>query len=673
MTNDDGLGPLPKADSKSVLQRRSLQALAAALSPDEFVLRDERIDDFGVDVTLEVLSNSRATNCRSQVQVKARSGLEPNRDGSFSVPIETSNLNYILNGSCPIYILYRPETGDLFFAFAMDEQVRISSLDESWRAKNSVTIRFHTNIDEAALAVIRERILNEAQRHRRLRAELAFVLPNGRTRIEFDASDGPGRITGPEAAEELLLRDGMNLVSWGFASRVVEIAALLQPQRYRDVPKLSLVLGYAHFSNGNYLTADANLRAARARRLQLKSEDQHFLLYLTNVVAFVFGEISAEIFRDRSEAWRADAPEVLQLQYDVLRLWTLRSEAATTELQERYHEQLKAVLLRIDTLTDVPEAVRQHARLLMGFHEIQDRVMALTQALINSREPGIWRHAYDKPPHQIIDEELQNLDRWRQKVRELTDAIRNTGNASLFCQSLHTRDVGEAFVLSQLIMAAVMTETNVPAVPERLFEQLHATQSTAVRFDQPELELRSRLVEADLADLADDRARAVELATTVRETAEALRYADIERSAAKMISHSYHGERLEQIRQLQREGFEVVFAQMTDEDLDLFARHSCDLMRVPPERLPVVRDGAECQRTIAREKFSWCRHIEIKEDASHEASPATLYAWRPERVARCALLSRQSAVPSKDWSAVIAAFKVNHCSGCSHRTPRRAE
>ncbi|WP_437835553.1 DUF4365 domain-containing protein [Sorangium sp. So ce1153] len=671
--NDDGLGPLPKADSNSALQRRSLQALAAALSSDEFILRDERVDDFGVDVTLEVISNSRATNCRSQVQLKARSGLEMNRDGSFSVSVETTNLNYLLNGPCPLYVLFRPETSDLFFAFAMDEQVRISSLDESWSAKASATIRFRTKIDQATIAVIRERIINEAKRHRRLRDEIAFVLPNGRARIEFDASEGPGRVTGPEAAEELLLRDGMNLVSWGFASRVVEIAALLQPQRFRDAPKLSLVLGYAHFSNGNYLAADASLRAARARRLQLESEDRHFLLYLTNVVALVFGEISAEVFRGRSEAWRVDAPEVLQLQYDVLRLWTLRSEAATTQLQEQYHEQLMAVLRRIDALTNAPEAIRQHARLLIEFHEIQDRVMALTQALINSRDPGIWRHAYDKEPRQVIDEELHNLERWRLRVRELIDTIRTTGNASLFCQALHTRDAGEAFVIGQLIMAAAMTETIAPTVPERLFEQIHATQSAAVRFDQPELELRSRLLEADVADLARDRARAVELATAVRENAEALRHMDIERSATRIIAHSHHAERLEEIRKLHEEGIEVVLAQMTDEDLDDLARNSCALMRVPPERLPVLRDGAECQRTIAREKLSWCRYIEIREDASHEASPATLYAWYPERVARCALLSRQSAVPSKDWSAVIAAFKASHCSGCSHRTPRRAE
>ncbi|MGK3959339.1 hypothetical protein WMF38_40625 [Sorangium sp. So ce118] len=159
----------------------------------------------------------------------------------------------------------------------------------------------------------------------------------------------------------------------------------------------------------------------------------------------------------------------------------------------------------------------------------------------------------------------------------------------------------------------------------------------------------------------------------MRETAEALRYADIERSAARMIAHSHYSKRLEEIGEVQREGFEVVFAKMTDEDLDQFARNSCDLMRVPSERLPVVRDGAACQRAIAREKLSWCRHIEIREDASHEASPATLYAWHPERVARCALLSRQSAFPSKDWSALIAAFKVSHCSSCPHRTPQRAE
>ena len=94
-------------------------------------------------------------------------------------------------------------------------------------------------------------------------------------------------------------------------------------------------------------------------------------------------------------------------------------------------------------------------------------------------------------------------------------------------------------------------------------------------------------------------------------------------------------------------------------------------MRVPMERLSVVRNGAECQRTIAREQIDWCRHICVLEDTSHQASTETLYAWHPERVARCTLHREQSNLPSKDWAAVIDTFKKVICQSCSDRSPAK--
>lgn len=99
------LGPLPKGDRQDTLQQLSIKAFRNLLSGDQFLFRDERVDDKGVDGALEVKANSSFTNCRAQVQLKSTDA-DPNdfnQDGSFSESIATANLNYLLNGQSPLY------------------------------------------------------------------------------------------------------------------------------------------------------------------------------------------------------------------------------------------------------------------------------------------------------------------------------------------------------------------------------------------------------------------------------------------------------------------------------------------------------------------------------------------------------------------------------------------
>ncbi len=94
----NGLGPLPQSDRQSELQELSIRAFQQALPVDRFVLRDERTRDAGVDASLELLIGGRYTNLRSQVQLKGTDSARTNTDGSVSLPVATSNLNYLLNG-----------------------------------------------------------------------------------------------------------------------------------------------------------------------------------------------------------------------------------------------------------------------------------------------------------------------------------------------------------------------------------------------------------------------------------------------------------------------------------------------------------------------------------------------------------------------------------------------
>ena len=157
-------GPLPVVDAGSILQEESIQAFRAALPPTEYLFRDERTDDYGVDGALELRSEGKATNIRAQIQLKGRSNTRENADGAIPVSVATSNLNYLLNGICPIYVLYRPENKELRMARARDEWARLERENPSWREQGNVTIYFKQVVAADALAQLRSRIVEDATR-----------------------------------------------------------------------------------------------------------------------------------------------------------------------------------------------------------------------------------------------------------------------------------------------------------------------------------------------------------------------------------------------------------------------------------------------------------------------------------------------------------------------------
>src|ERR1700733_6632942 len=184
--NPDSLGPLPRVDRNAVLQNLSISAFQSALRPDRFVFREETKDDFGVDGSLELRIRSGATNLRSHVQLKSTDSEKANADGSISVQVRTSNLNYLLNGISPIYVLYIAPKSELRFVWARDERRRIEADKPDWLEQESLTIRFRHILTEEALEEIHERIRQEALFQRRVFDTLAGVSSAEYVRISIN-------------------------------------------------------------------------------------------------------------------------------------------------------------------------------------------------------------------------------------------------------------------------------------------------------------------------------------------------------------------------------------------------------------------------------------------------------------------------------------------------------
>src|SRR5687767_12313060 len=112
---DGGTTPerFPAYTPEQQLEDQSLNELRPLLS-DTFVVRDQRSQDFGVDVTFEAVYENRATNYTAMVQVKARSGLTPNRDRSLSLSITSTNIDYLLSAAMSLVVLYDADRRTFF-------------------------------------------------------------------------------------------------------------------------------------------------------------------------------------------------------------------------------------------------------------------------------------------------------------------------------------------------------------------------------------------------------------------------------------------------------------------------------------------------------------------------------------------------------------------------------
>jgi hypothetical protein len=278
-------GPLPESDRNDELEELCLAAVNNAFPVERFRVRAEPGKDRGVDRYLEVKVGGFDTNFRSQLQLKARDKYEPNADDSISKSIEVSNLNYLLNGPCPMYILYIHATKELRYAWAREEVARFEKEDPKWMEAGSVTIRFRNVLDESSHAEIEERIVSEARLNRTLQERLARASRSEAPRLQF-ASDGT--VTDSDTARELLHGSGATIVASGFPQNVVAMSGLLTSEILHH-PKTQLVLAYARYAMNRYDLAMGHLRESSRKSGDLRDVDMDFHGELLNACEYKLG------------------------------------------------------------------------------------------------------------------------------------------------------------------------------------------------------------------------------------------------------------------------------------------------------------------------------------------------------------------------------------------------
>ncbi|WP_375786931.1 tetratricopeptide repeat protein [Bradyrhizobium sp. Pha-3] len=150
----DPLNEFPKRDKNHTIETRAETAFRGLLArSSDFFLQVSDHRDYGTDCQIEVVDHGQATNVRLHVQLK---GTERalNSDGSISVEIYRSNLNYLLMHRYSFYVCYHLPTDSLRICTA-DSVLRQYEHDKrNWSEQATLTVRFVEPLTDGRLKAL---------------------------------------------------------------------------------------------------------------------------------------------------------------------------------------------------------------------------------------------------------------------------------------------------------------------------------------------------------------------------------------------------------------------------------------------------------------------------------------------------------------------------------------
>jgi hypothetical protein len=90
--------------------------------------------------------------------------------------VDNANLNYLLNGSSPLYILWDAQTNQFWYLWAQEENSCLFRENPAWAQQTSITLEFRKHFTPEVVPSIIERILQEGRQQRVIRDRLARAI-----------------------------------------------------------------------------------------------------------------------------------------------------------------------------------------------------------------------------------------------------------------------------------------------------------------------------------------------------------------------------------------------------------------------------------------------------------------------------------------------------------------
>ncbi len=474
---------LPLSNPQEELETISKNQLMPLFDPARFEVRSEDYRDKGIDLHIELKKANKHTNIRFAIQLKATESKNTNKDGTISLQIQTSNINYLLNNPGPAYyVLYFKSTGTFYYENLNDFVTTLSEKQIDWKKQQSHVLRFTKLLTKDTIEKIYAQTLQKGIFHRKVNERLILQsasIPSA-DRIMVDADLN---IAEDSKIRSLIETAGLMLIN---EARWKDVIALHKngSQSIASTAKYNLLLGMAYYYNGNHVDALSFLKSAQRLRAELPADLSIHLEYFLISVRHSLG-----LATDQDYMKKIDELEGT----DSVGLY-IRIEKAKTEylknLSGNEEDNYNKLLSDIQTVLSHPKAdnaLRYFAEgemvIIRGSKNNWEYVKKI--AMINAKEAmtgpdrELRRDAYDKFS--------ASYDSWLEALNKLTQETYRKGNYLHYLHAL----INEVKVIYEMtvFLKEIRIQYSIPGMPElrmtdepSLFTNLLTKVETALKF-----------------------------------------------------------------------------------------------------------------------------------------------------------------------------------------------
>ena len=288
---------LPKANDKEEMETISEQKLRPLFTASKFQYCKKDEKDKGVDITYEIKKTGSHTGFRFVVQLKSTKTTQPNRtDGSIGIPIDSSNVTYLLNNNClAFYILYDFATDTFYYESVVLFWKSLLDKNEKWDEQGSHLLKFTKKLTSEVIDTeMYDDVIKFGLLHREIKERSLLISSSVNNSDKIIVGPDFG-VTDDTSIREIIESSGFYLINEG---RWMEIIQLNENAtgKVNSTALYNLILGIANYYGGSRWDSISFLKRANLLIHELDNEMNAQLKYFENAVKFSVGLIEQNAY-----------------------------------------------------------------------------------------------------------------------------------------------------------------------------------------------------------------------------------------------------------------------------------------------------------------------------------------------------------------------------------------
>lgn len=463
---------LPFANSNEELETISNNAFKPLFDISRFEIRAEIEKDKGIDFHIELKlkrpdNRSVHTNFRFAIQLKATEHIVKNSDGSFSKQIELSNVNYLLNTGMPAYyVFYHIPSGTFYYENVNDFFTEIHNKEKA-EIQQTYTLRFSKQLNNEAIEKIYQEVYNKGKFQRLINEKITLRPSNAAAedKISFDS--------GLNITDDADIRNAIEVVGLTLVNNSKWKSVIVYHKKgsgnVAATPLYNLILGLAHYYDGNMYDSLKFLKDAERKKDDLSPDMKNHLIYFYAAVRYFFGMIT--------EAGFEEIMSKLETEQNI-GLYVKLEKAKKDFLDKMDREALVQYKKSVEEIINSPNAdqhvvlnAKREMLLYDGFNNNKEFVQQCCIAF------AMENISFDKSAtKEFVKETIQIHLRWAENIRELhNEALAKKDFFSYYNSILVEVKIKYQFLSSLKILFDTHEKTVTEMTPE-MKDQIEALQ-----------------------------------------------------------------------------------------------------------------------------------------------------------------------------------------------------